>query len=66
MVTVVAFMGTVYGLCNSLDDNGRTLLLQLVSEPIYSSHERYNHANSVGNVHLKHDAVETRVVSTLF
>ena len=25
---VVAFMGTVYGLCNSLDDNGRTLLLQ--------------------------------------
>ena len=30
---VVAFMGNVYGLCNSLDDNGRNaLLLQLVSD----------------------------------
>ncbi len=32
----------VYGLCNSHDDNGRALLLKLVSEPIYASQTLHN------------------------
>ena len=40
MVELVALMGKLY-MGYKDDGNGRTLLLQLVSEPIYSSHERY-------------------------